>query len=330
MIGKRVVEIRNAKVHYRFTLERKINIIKGNSGIGKSVLYNLFDNLTASRRGTGGVHCNCADSIVVLRNETDWRDCLNNSGKIVIADEHIDYLYDRDFLNTVQNSDNYFLFITRSSRLGDLAYSVDNIYTLETQCDENGNPLTQFIQRYNDVSLVSTFTPDCVITEDSNSGHTMFSSIFNCTTKPAYGKDKVFDSVTKAIKEGYQSIYVIVDGAGFGNCVERLLKCYGNSKSFALFAPESFEYMLLKSSCFKGLLGDELIRTYDFCDSALFTTWERYYTYLTDILCKRRFEHGYSKEHLSKIFRTETVRDEIKSQLSDISKFIFLSGDENK
>lgn len=327
MIGERVVDIQNAKVHYRFTLERKISIIKGNSGIGKSVLYNLFDSLTSSKRGTG-VHCNCTDSIVVLRNETNWEDCLNNSGKIIVADENIEYLYDRDFLNTVQNSDNYFIFITRSSRLGSLAYSVDNIYTLETSI-VNGNPLTHFIKRYNDTSLNTTFIPEIVLTEDSNAGFTMFSSIFSCTTDHADGKDKVYDKITEVFEQGYRSIYVIVDGAGFGNCVERILNRYGKYDSFALFAPESFEYLLLKCCCFKGLLGDELVRTYDFCDSALFSTWERYYTHLTDVVCKRRFERSYSKDHLSKIFRTEAVKQDIINQLSDISKYVFLIGDDN-
>lgn len=47
---------------------------------------------------------------------SDWVNLLkDNSGKIFIADEYVKYLSWQSFGEAVNNSDNYFLFITRSN-----------------------------------------------------------------------------------------------------------------------------------------------------------------------------------------------------------------------
>lgn len=37
-----IIEIQNALVHYKLDIHRRMNIIKGDSGIGKTVLFDLF------------------------------------------------------------------------------------------------------------------------------------------------------------------------------------------------------------------------------------------------------------------------------------------------
>jgi hypothetical protein len=60
-----------------------------------------------------------------------------NSNCIILADEGLRFIETVEFAEYVKNSDNYFLFVSRSGMLKKLAYSVDSI--LEFCTERNGN-----------------------------------------------------------------------------------------------------------------------------------------------------------------------------------------------
>ena len=116
MKGKCNLIIRNNKVTYELELQRNITIIKGISGSGKTTLYRMFEDLVEGGRQVG-IHCNCTDKLRILKPNTDWEyEITSSHNKIFIADEYIDYITTLDFAKIAQNSDNYFILITRTGR----------------------------------------------------------------------------------------------------------------------------------------------------------------------------------------------------------------------
>ena len=74
MKGKYTITVHDNLVSYSLELERKITVIKGESGIGKSHMYSLLTDL-AKRGKNSGVKCNMTSSIVVL-SITSWERLL--------------------------------------------------------------------------------------------------------------------------------------------------------------------------------------------------------------------------------------------------------------
>lgn len=311
MKGKYNLVIRNNRVTYELELQRNITIIKGISGSGKTTLYKMFEDLVEGGRQVG-IHCNCTDKLRILKPNTDWEYEINSShNKIFIADEYIDYITTLDFAKIAQNSDNYFILITRTGRAKWLTYSVDCIYSLSTTYI-NGKAVTKFNKVYKD--LDTSIKPDLVITEDSNSGCDMMNSLFNCDVVSARGKDNVYNVIVKAISR-YRNIYVIVDGAAFGSCIGRIYERFGDN--VYLFTPESFEYLILNTSRFKPLLTTELTETYNFCDSVNYVSWEGYYTDLLEDLSSN-INIPYTKGALRLAYKTVEIKAEVKEQLKGI------------
>lgn len=84
-------------------------------------------------------------------------------------DEGSTFIGTPEFASLIQQSDNYFIFITRSSRLNYLTYSMDSIY--ELRLEKRGNiTVTKMFPMYSNVDM--KFYPDIIISEDSNSGMT--------------------------------------------------------------------------------------------------------------------------------------------------------------
>ena len=197
--------IGNNRLKYEFILRRQITVIKGDSGTGKSTLVDMFNQIYKEKRT--GLHCNLSDKLIVLDNPKNWKDLIiSNKNKIFIADEDSEFVQTQEFAQYVQNSDNYFIFITRSGRMIWLTYSVNDIYELQTTKDEHGNFITSLYSRYFETK--HTINPDLIITEDSNSGKEMFDLVLGHNVTSACGKDKIYN-VLKDSK--FNFAYIIVD-----------------------------------------------------------------------------------------------------------------------
>ena len=165
MKGSYRVIIGNKKVTYDLTLNRQVTVIKGNSATGKTTLFSMFRDACDKNFNTLGIKCNCRDklfAITSINRDLDYIKNLHN--KIIIADEDITFIQTTEFADIVNNSDNYFIFITRSGRMRYLTYSVNEIYELCTTNSDNGESITKLYQRYLDTP--KTISPDLIVTED--------------------------------------------------------------------------------------------------------------------------------------------------------------------
>ena len=154
-----------------------------------------------------------------------------------------------------------------------------------------------------------------VITEDSNSGHECFSEIFACECHSAEGKSNITHELAKYKQDG-KKILAIADGAAFGSEMQLFMrKAAGYGRKCVLYAPESFEYLLLISGIVK-VDKDCIENTYDHTDSRYFSSWEQFFTDYLIQLTKDTVLH-YSKSKLNEIYLSEGNLEKIKSVLPE-------------
>jgi len=112
---------------------------------------------------------------------------------------------------------------------------------------------------------------------------------------------KIYDSIRSV--QGKTTL-AIVDGAAFGSEIGKVLRYLETSRAnCTLYAPESFEYLILSAGLMdvpKGILQE----TYLYADSKVYMSWEEYYSsYLADIT--RNTVYQYSKLRLTEAYKTQ-------------------------
>ncbi len=82
-----------------------------------------------------------------------------------------------------------------------------------------------------------------------------------------------------------------------------------------MFAPESFEYLILKSNILE-VPSDILEQTYNYADSVRYFSWEEFYSqYLTEL--SQGTVYQYSKRKLASGYLTSGSADKLKSTIPD-------------
>lgn len=316
MKGRFSLEIESRKVIYQLNMERKVTVIKGNSATGKSSMIRLLADYIELGKDSG-VHIRKSSDyeIKVFENRTDWsRDLEHVHNSIIFADEDVRYLYDKNFQTVFQTADCYIVIISRSGMFQQLPYAINSIYELRTQ--KNGKFSVVRMYQIYQMELEQSRT-NYVITEDSNSGYEMMQKIFTCPIEPAGGNSNVLHCLAKKLSE-YESISIIVDGAAFGGYISAVMRLSGVRNNVTVIAPESFEYLLLKTFAFQRFLTDELEHTWKYCDSRFYLTWERYFTDLLRKIAEQNYGFLYSKKKLHDFFLNEANIEQVKEQLTDI------------
>lgn len=312
MLGKYIINIRNNKVSYEIPLDRKITVIKGESGTGKTTFVKMVrDWLDIGRKS--GIHCSCGAELDILEHRTDWRTKLSEvKGKIFIADENLEYLTYQDFGEAVNQSENYFLFITRSGRLGNMTYAISSILALETRKEGTIN-FTSAYSRYVNKNR-NMLDPDIIITEDSNLGYEMMGLLYrNIRVVPGCGKDNMYNIFSQ---HRHKRVILFVDGAAFGSCIGRYNSVL---KQVVLIAPESFEYLLLNTEALKKFVENELANTADYCDfKGDIISYERYFTELLKDTLLINYNVHYTKSHLVPFFKNEMIYQQLREFLFEI------------
>lgn len=230
MIGAYRVVVSNKYLKYEFNIKRNITVIKGNSATGKTTLIEM---LREYNEEDSGITVQCDKKCVVLYGK-DWdKKLLVITDSIVFIDESGRFTKSTDFANAIQNTNNYYVIVSRE-KLSALPYSIQEIYGIR----ENGKYM------------------------------------------------------------GLKTQYI--------NNVDEMVE---------LYAPESFEYILLLSDIFKSkVLKDELEETYNYADSEKYFSWEQYYMALITQITQGT-ELQYSKSKLNSYYLSEKNLQKIADQL---------------
>lgn len=313
MIGIVNVSVRNSRNSYTFALKRNITILSGDSGTGKTTLYNMIADYNLDGKQSG-VTISCDIPVIALGRRRWEEDLAEIQNAIIVIDEDNQYIRTKEFAKAVQNSSNYFLLITRNY-LHNLPYSVEEIYVV------TGKKNKKFKKAYKEIDYVYDsptktmlpFKPEVIITEDSNSGFQFFSEIakqngIECVS--AGGKSNINLLVNNYINK---NVAVIADGAAFGADMKSMVQRQRLAvNKIAIFLPESFEWVILKSGLVNDPEWEAVTIPENYIDSSKYISWERYFTDLLTVVTKESDFQVYSKHRLEKFYLHEKSVQKIK------------------
>ena len=251
---------------------------------------------------------------------TLWKEQLAAvSNSIVFIDEGNEFIKTIEFSKFIQNTDNYYVIVTRES-LPTLPYSVEEIYGIKTsgKYGKLEQKFNEFYRIYGSDIYKESIHPDTVLTEDSNSGYQFFKSICNDSyikCESLNGKSNIFQYLNSHDNE---NILVIVDGAAFGSEMHRVTELIRDKKEIAIYLPESFEWLVLLSGVVKNsMLNSILERPADYIESKEYFSWERFFTAILIDMTKDSYL-AYKKKNLNSVYLTDTVKKSILERIKYI------------
>lgn len=284
MVGSYEVKIsRRRSASYKFTVRRNITVVRGDSGTGKTTLFEMIDDHARLGEQSGvSVQCDCP---CVALSDSDWKHQLKStSGSIVFVDEGLKDIFTDEFARAILGSDNYYVLITRVD-LPNLPYSVDEVYRIKTS-----GKYHSFEQLYKSDDkhryyLESRAKPkrdfDVFLVEDAKSGFEFYRARFDGTLRceTADGNAKVLRWL---FDHSDNRVFVVADGAAFGAYADRVLKLQNEHRdTVTVCLPESFEWLLLRSGIIKADGIDEALDDPSaHVDSRQYGSWEQFFTRL--------------------------------------------------
>lgn len=172
MKGSVLIKVYSDKIGYEFTITRKITVITGDSGTGKSIMVQM---LRDSKDETLDIK-NESSATCITVNSDDWeRELMGVHDSVVFIDEFVTDFTSKEFAKYVSKSSNYFVLITREP-LKQLAYSVKEVYnmTLDQKCSKLNRVYNTIKSRYLANTNTLVRSADIIITEDESAGHRFF------------------------------------------------------------------------------------------------------------------------------------------------------------
>ena len=300
MNGSHHIIVQTEKVRYEFNIKRNITIIQGDSATGKTTLVDILAEYSRMGDHRGIRLESDVPCAVYSGSESDWEYELKGlSGRIVFFDEDYKFIYSREFAAFLQSADNYFVFITRKP-IKTLPYSISEIYGIRTTGKYHfpEQVYHEFYPLYDGIGNADTKTRIMVLVEDAEAGYQFYSKLVGekrCLS--ANGNSNVYLNMIKASETG--GVLVIADGAAFGAYIDNVVKYSRLKGNIALFFPESFEWMILKSEILDNSnISYVLAHPEEYIDSSEYPSWERFFTALLIEKTKDDAYKRYSKSHL--------------------------------
>lgn len=299
---------------YELNLRRRISVIMGESGDGKSRLTQLV-RYYANNKITDGIVCECNRNKLLVIDSKDTEDfewlqsCRDG---VVIADEDVIFTGGvSKFITKIKPYGIWLVIISRDTLIHKaLDCATDSFYLLR----EHGGVRCN-VGLFNISN--ETFHTDDVITEDEMSGNQFFSLLFNKSVPTMYGKE----SFSKYDVEELRNKSIIVDLAVFGAYLLTKWNYY-LAGVYKIYSFDSFEQFLLQSPVFDNneSVVNRVMNPDNYANKPKYYSWERYYT---DTM--KHADSKYSKSMLPEYIVTDKqrlVEHLNRCELSWLSTFI--------
>ena len=324
MVGKHHIIIETSKLKYSFHIRRNITIIQGESATGKTTLIELLADY--KRRGPGqGINVSSDISVYVYTGEDkNWKYELDNVKRsLVFVDEDYSFIYTKEFAAYLAASDNYYVFITRKP-LYALPYSTQEIYGIRTSGKFHfpEQVYHEFYPIYPVRQAVTDNKKLMILVEDKEAGYQFYKNVAGeerCIS--AEGNSKIYSKMIET--DSSDGVLIIADGAAFGPFVDKLVKYATIKQNVALFFPESFEWMILKSGILHNALIDEILaKPEDYIDNTRYISWERFFTALLQDITSADPIKQYSKSSLPSFYTGENAKSILHVMPEEIRRLI--------
>jgi len=261
------IEIRDddSGLEWSIPLERRITILRGDSGKGKTEMVRLLQS------DVFGVTVESQLPIVVADNN-NWQIILENTNNsIIILDdvESVATLKFAQLLKKTEDQGNYYLIIGREylegnksdTCLGNLSFSIKSVLRIVT--DETGKRHT--VEPYYNVKNVTADDVKnfVIITEDTGAGYIFFKNCLWNVDHSSNGKSSMVDDTLRLALnlDTDTKIISLFDTAAFGCHMDemhnRVLRNYSNVIFDLAF--ECFEYLLLSTNYLNVNLDNEVL-----------------------------------------------------------------------
>ena len=99
MHGEYRVRVRNSRNSYAFSLRRNITVLRGESGRGKTTLFDMIHEHNRFGKESG-VSISCDKELVAIDGDKWEDDILSNPGKIIVIDEDSHFIKSKDFCSS--------------------------------------------------------------------------------------------------------------------------------------------------------------------------------------------------------------------------------------
>jgi hypothetical protein len=264
-----------------------------------------------------GIELQCDKTCVVLEGRR-WKVLLEDiQDSIVFIDEGNAFITTDEFASALRASDNYYVIVSREN-LPNLPYSVEEIYGIKNSGRYGTLQQTyqEFYRIYGDARHNIPFVPDMIIVEDSNAGYQFFESLEkdrNWEVVSAEGKSNIYKALKKYDDD--RNVLVIADGAAFGPEIDRVMKIVHSTVGKAVYLPESFEWLVLKSEIIKDKEVETILEEpSDFIESQDYMSWERFFSALLVEKTKDTYLH-YTKSSLNDAYKTKNNQNRILKEI---------------
>lgn len=307
MNGKHTVKINDRRVRYSFELARNITMVQGDSGTGKTTLFDMISAYTRLK-DRSGVQIACDKPCIALYAVSEWEAQLRSiHDSIVFIDEDAEYISSHAFASAIRHTDNYYVIFCRES-LHELPYSVEEIYEIKTS-----KRLHTFRKRYRRqkdyvyAKAEGKKKASVLLTEDSRAGYQFYQQYYDGTSircSSAGSNSGIFSWLQEHHDE---KVFVVADGAAFGSEMNRVMKLQHQfPDKITLCLPECFEWLILQSGLIDIPGLDEILENpSDSIDSQRYFSWENFFEeYLIQQTAGTHY--AYSK---AQIHRFYTVRE---------------------
>ena len=252
--------------------------------------------------------------------EEDWLQIFSHAeNTIFFIDEGYRFIFSKDFADLISGTDNYYVLITRRP-LTCLPYSINEIYGIRTTGKYHfpQQIYHEFYPLYQNRTIHTGEGSVVFLVEDSKSGFQFVSACCGeeniCIS--AGGNSNIYNKLTE-IPNG-QRIIVLADGAAFGAYIAKALQYAGAMEDIALYFPESFEWLILRSGVLQETDLQEILKhPEDYIDSRKYISWERFFTdYLESVTEGDAIRH-YKKAQLGKFYLEGKNRERIIDQFPE-------------
>lgn len=277
MVTKHRIMVQSGRgIQYKFKINRKYTIVRGDSATGKTTLVNMIADATL--RKTANISCDVPCAVLP---ELNWELNLGalKENIVFIDEDHPALRQGKRLASLMRQSDNCFVIISRD-KMSWIPYSYKEIYGIKTS--GKYHTLERIYKDYDAFPENERY-----VTEDEAAGLEYY--------QYWYGESVITSSGNSNLsKYAQKGTTLIGDGAAIGAYMYELI--LGEAD---LYLPESFEWLLLHSPLFHNdRYVKEVLSDPNSIISTKYQSWEEFFTEFI-VWVSAGKEYQYSKKNLN-------------------------------